>query len=47
MHISQAELQDFVGEDAAGVSKAKKGMICEHNLHVIIPASTLLISEGK
>lgn len=33
MHISQAELQYFVGEDAACVSKPKQGVVSKHHLH--------------
>ena len=32
MHISKAELQNLVCEDAAGISKTKQGVICEHDL---------------
>ena len=33
MYISQAELEYFVSQDAAGICKAKQGMICEDSLH--------------
>ena len=33
MYISQAELEYFVGQDTAGICKAKQGMICEDSLH--------------
>lgn len=33
VYISQAELEYFVSQDAAGICKAKQGMICEDSLH--------------
>ena len=33
MYISQAELEYFVSQDAAGICKAEQGMICEDSLH--------------
>lgn len=35
MYICQAELQYFIGQNAADVSKAKQGMICEDSLQPI------------
>ena len=44
MNISQAELEYFVSQDAAGICKAEQGMVREDSLHSVRAVPCILLA---